>query len=253
MTSRVPLAQMMRAKKAFAACIHQQGSNCRSKNVDTDTHRGSIKISAELRVVVCPASQLRLEHFSENLENAFENGALKGTQSPEQTLSIDCPNLIEHDQAGLALELAPNPKGIRFAGGGERRDDHRLQVSIQLVGRNHKARAGLFDLATTCRIQAHKMNLPPLGMTRPHHRHSSSSNRVGEGVSSRSRDSTARRRAASAQPVRGGREAVITTLLSSTRSSTSWSSPTWSITAFGRRTPREFPILTRRAFMVITM
>jgi len=78
-------------------------------------------------------SQLPLEHFSKNYENAFEYGSLKNPQTPEQALAINRPNLIEHDQPGLALESARHPEWVRHAGRGQWCDDDGLKVGIQFV------------------------------------------------------------------------------------------------------------------------
>ena len=79
-------------------------------------------------------------------------------QALTQPLSVNGSYLIENDPTPFAPKRQRNPSRIRMRFRGHRRNDHGLDVTIHLVGRNHEARSGLFDLVTNSMVKEKQEN-----------------------------------------------------------------------------------------------
>lgn len=190
--------------------------------------------------------------FLQRRQHSLESCRRQATQPANDSLAINRSNLIEYKVAGPSFQSTRDPKRIRMSAGGERRDDERAQMLVQLVGGNHYARPSLANFASAGRIQIDEKNLATPNFLVRYHSHSVSSNFVRVGGSVKRSSALVRARfAASLQPARGrcGDEMIIAPLL--TTMSTSSQSLASSISGLGRRMPRELPIRTSLAFIKI--
>ena len=152
--------------------------------------------------------------------------------------------------ATLVREAARDAKRIRLSASREGSNHNGAKVRSELVERYHYAWPCLADRAPASRVPGYEKHLSTSGCPVGYHRHSVSSKRVGVGGSSSWPPPPARSfRAASAHPLRGAGRAAITMVLPRSFSSTSSLKPACSISGFGSRTPREFPMRTSRVFM----
>lgn len=175
-------------------------------------------------------------------------------QPAKHPLPVHCPDLIEHNVGGLCCEPARHAKRMRVSAGGQRRDDECAQVRVKLVGRNHHARTCLADLASAGWTEVHEKHFAAshrmLRNRMLYHFHSSASKRVMVGASSNLSSSRAcARLAASPQPARGDEADEMTMAPLRATISTSSESRASASNGFGKRTPRELPMRTIRAFM----
>ena len=102
-------------------------------------------------------------------------------ESSDQTLTVDCPNLVQDDVPPAPAERARDAKWVPMPARGQRGDDERPQMSIELVGRHIDTRPRLPDLAAPRRIQIDQEHLAAMNLVSGYHRHSFSSKRVGRG------------------------------------------------------------------------
>src|SRR5690606_18082993 len=140
-------------------------------------------------------------------------------------------------------ETAGNTRRVRLPSGGQRRHDHRADVLVHLVGRDHYAGTRLADLGAAGGVEVDQMNLETL-----HHSHSSSSKRVGAASASCAASGSASSPAAAIsanaddQPWRARAAASMTMVRPTTFISISSPKPACSSNGLGMRTPWELPI-----------
>ena len=110
------------------------------------------------------------KHGLQSLLRRGKRGRAQGTQSLDQPRTIERVYLVEHDQALLTLESERNSKARGPRPGGHWRHDHRAQVRVHFVGRDHDAGSGLLDLTALRRVELGQPDLAGL-----HHQPSKSS------------------------------------------------------------------------------
>src|SRR5262245_61637200 len=155
-------------------------------------------------------------------------------------------NLVEHHVTGLPLEPTGNSSGIRLPPCAHRRDDHRADPVIHLIGGHHQTGTRFLDLPPERRVEPHQVDLETVYC----HSHSSSSQRVGTGPSSKaSSPRWAISANAASHPARGFAVDWMTSEPSRTLISTSSPRPLCSSSGLGMRIPRELPMRKMRVFM----
>jgi len=192
------------------------------------------------------------EHFDQNCGNCLGGVARDSSKLAPQALPIDSAELVQNDLTLFPLKAHLYPGGIRTDDSGHRSDHDRPQMLVHLVRRDHQAGAGFWDFNALCRIQGNHPHFVALWGT-AYQRHSLRSNSPGSEASIRRSscsDGPAARNA-SCHPPRGSLFREMTRQLFSTRNSTVPSSPHCSINGFGIRTPRELPMRTSSALIVV--
>jgi len=76
------------------------------------------------------------EHGLQHAEDPWLRRSGQCAQSLDEPLVIDGPHLVEHHVPILPRKATCNTKKIRMTAGGERGDDERSEVGIQLVRRH---------------------------------------------------------------------------------------------------------------------
>lgn len=145
------------------------------------------------------------EHLLQACKNCFHRCRMESSETLEETLAIDGPELVQRHKSGALLETARNTPRVGVSAGCHRGNDGRSQVLIQFIGRDDHARPGFMDFTAKRWIETDQMYLAPLRRLDCHYQvHSSASKAVAVVASSRPSSSRARiARAASAQPCRG--------------------------------------------------
>src|SRR5512146_3579005 len=192
------------------------------------------------------------EHLLEDSEGPAQRNWGEPGKPSHKAIAINCPNLVKHDVACPPGETARNAKAVDVAPGSHGGHNERIEISVEIVGRHHYARARLPNLAAPRRIEAYQEHVTSTDGLHGHHVHSVSSKRVSVGGSSNA--SSLRMRnlfAASLQPERGRAALAITMAPFWTRNSTSSLRPASRMSGLGSRTPREFPMRTKRVFMTV--
>jgi len=181
---------------------------------------------------------------------------IQRAKSTNKSNAIERAHLIERDLPFTAINHAIHTVGKLFPGTGHRSDDDRTNRATHLVRRDDKDGSRLPHFNAHGRVERSKVNAEFFD----YHVHSFSSNSFTMFCKSRksSMSSPCSARAAlicSSQPARGASEIGVAdwmiTWPSRTNISTSSVRPACSMTAFGRRTPREFPIRTSFAASLI--
>lgn len=95
------------------------------------------------------------EHLLKNGENFRACSFADSSQLPCQPYRVYRAKLIKNDLAGLAFELAWNPRGIGSAFCCHRGYDDSADMMIHLVGRDNQAWTHLLDLLAYRRVQIH--------------------------------------------------------------------------------------------------
>jgi hypothetical protein len=179
---------------------------------------------------------------------------VKLTESFSKSQNIDRTHLIECDFARSSRESARDTRWKARDSSRHWGDDYRNHMLVHFLRRNNNAWPSLAHFCADSRIKPHKVNIKANGDQPAHHVHSVSSNALGifcqsaHSWRSRSRKSGGSSASAflnaSSHPARGRFSPVGRRTISSPRTAISTPSliPACSITALGKRTPREFPI-----------
>lgn len=147
-------------------------------------------------------NRLRSEQFCKKSRHMVGRGLIHCAQAFDQAGFVDRAELIEHNLAHLASKADRNAGGIGPTFRGHRRNDHRVDVAVQFIGRNDRTGAGLSDLSSFRGIETNEIDVEAAD----YQRHSSRSHRVGEArwwSSSWSSPASCIARKASSQPLRG--------------------------------------------------
>src|SRR5580765_1091720 len=187
------------------------------------------------------------EHRLQPTEHGGKRLRLRNAQLLHQTLSVQRAQLVEQDQAALALQGHRDAKGRGAAPGRHRCDDDRAQMFVHLGRRYDDAGPRLLDLAAERRIERGQPDLPtPNGSGSVHQRSAASPSFPNSGQARLSSAATAIARLASAQPSRGAPFNGRSTMAPfSTFISAPSVMPTWASKGFGMMTPSELPSLRR--------
>jgi len=190
------------------------------------------------------------EHLLKHRQRVVERWRREAAKLTNQTRSVHCSDLIEHNMPDPSRKTARDTKWIFARTRGKRRDNECGQVLVEIVGRNDDAGTRFSHLAAARRIEVYQKDFTAAHLARCYHFHSSSSKRVPVGASSKRSSPRSRiRLAASAHPARGRAAGEMTMTPLRARISTSSDSPASAINGFGRRTPLELPMRTIRAFI----
>lgn len=99
------------------------------------------------------------KHFLQTGQHGVHRFGRQRAQVLHQPLTIDGPQLIEDDVSGSALEAASDPPRIRASAGRHRRDDDRVEMRVQLVGRYDDARPRLLNLTAKGGVETDEVNV----------------------------------------------------------------------------------------------
>jgi hypothetical protein len=192
---------------------------------------------------------LTAEHFKQDGGDLLRGAKRDRSKFPYQSLPVDGAQLVKCGLSGFSLKAQRNPRGIGAHRSGHGDNNDSLQILVHLIGRDHQARPRLFYLGPMGGIKRHQPDLVSARRA-THHSHSSTSNSLAAAVSRSSSSIPAEApRNFSAQPSRGTPTGEMIRDLFSTRKSTASPKPSCSISGFGMRIPREFPIRTKSVFI----
>ena len=93
------------------------------------------------------------KHGPQGLQRQAQGRSAQRSQAFDQAHAVERAQLIQNDQALLALECERDSKGRRPRAGGHGRDDHSAQMRVHLDGRDDHAGASLADLAAQRRVE----------------------------------------------------------------------------------------------------
>lgn len=99
------------------------------------------------------------EHLLQNLKSSGERRRADSTEPPGHTLAVDGTDLVENNVPRLALKPAGNTKWVRVSARGQRCNNVRADVSVQIVRGYNEARPCFPDLASPRRIELHENNI----------------------------------------------------------------------------------------------
>ena len=107
------------------------------------------------------ARPLHSKHRLQNTKDFAQRGVGQASQTFDEVISIDGPQLISHHVPILAVESAAHTKWVWMPPCCERRNNEGAEVCIQFIRRDNNAWPCLPDFRSTRWIQGNKKDVPP--------------------------------------------------------------------------------------------
>jgi hypothetical protein len=107
------------------------------------------------------ARPLHNEHRLQNTKDFAQRCVGQASQTFDEAISIDGPQLISHHVPILAIESAAHTKGVGMPTSCERRNNEGAEMSIQFIRRDNNAWPYFPDFRSTRWIQGNKKDVPP--------------------------------------------------------------------------------------------
>jgi hypothetical protein len=107
------------------------------------------------------ARPLHSKHSLQNTKEFSQRCVGQTSQTFDEAISIDCPQLISHHVPILAVESAAHTKGVWMTTCCERRYNESTEMRIQLIWRDNNAGPCFPDFRSTRWIQGNKKDVPP--------------------------------------------------------------------------------------------
>jgi hypothetical protein len=117
----------------------------------------------------------------EDGQHPGECGGGEAAEPAHEPFPINDPDLVEDDVSCLTGKSAGDTEGIGVPSRGERSDDERAEMVVEIVGGDDRAWARLADLPTARGAQIHEEYVTAVNLVDYFHSHASRSKRVDVG------------------------------------------------------------------------